>query len=83
MKRRQIFTILHVFTSEKIVFRDTRGRVVGWGAVLRTGRLRVRFPKCLSGFLILPNPSSRTVALGSTQSLIEMSTRNVGVGGIK
>jgi hypothetical protein len=28
-------------------------------------------------FFSLPNPSSRTMALGSTQPLIEMSTRNV------
>jgi hypothetical protein len=27
-------------------------------------------------FFILPNPSSLTMALGSTQSLTEMSTRN-------
>jgi hypothetical protein len=27
-------------------------------------------------FFSLPNPSSRTMALGSTQSLTEMSTRN-------
>jgi hypothetical protein len=32
----------------------------------------------------LPNPSSRTMALGSTQSLTEMSTRNLpGGGGVK
>jgi hypothetical protein len=28
----------------------------------------------------LPNPSSRTMALGSTQPLTEMSTRNLPVG---
>jgi hypothetical protein len=31
-------------------------------------------------FFNLPNPSSRTIALGSTQSLTEMSTRNLPVG---
>jgi hypothetical protein len=30
-------------------------------------------------FFNWPNPSSRTMALGSTQSLAEMSTRNVSV----
>jgi hypothetical protein len=30
----------------------------------------------ITGFLNLPNPSIRTMALGSTQLLIEMSTRN-------
>jgi hypothetical protein len=32
------------------------------------------------GFLNLPNPSSRTMALGSTQPLTEMSTRNLPGG---
>jgi hypothetical protein len=31
-------------------------------------------------FFNLSNPSSRTMALGSTQPLTEMSTRNVPVG---
>jgi hypothetical protein len=30
----------------------------------------------VTGFFNLPNPSSRTMALGSTQPLTEMSTRN-------
>jgi hypothetical protein len=33
-------------------------------------------PSDLIGFFNLPNPSSRTMALGSTQHLTEMSTRN-------
>jgi hypothetical protein len=37
---------------------------------------------CLIVFFNLPNPSSRTMALGSTQSLTEMSTRNL-LGGVK
>jgi hypothetical protein len=32
-------------------------------------------------FFNLPNPSSRTMALGSTQPLTEMSTRNLPGGG--
>jgi hypothetical protein len=31
-------------------------------------------------FFNLPNSSSRTMALGSTQPLTEMSTRNLSVG---
>jgi hypothetical protein len=31
----------------------------------------------------LPNPSGRTMALGSTQPLTEMSTRNLPGGGVK
>jgi hypothetical protein len=34
------------------------------------------FPDEVIGFFNGPNPSSRTVALGSTQPLTEMSTRN-------
>jgi hypothetical protein len=33
------------------------------------------------GFFIWPNSSSRAMALGSTQSLTEMSTRNLPGGG--
>jgi hypothetical protein len=33
-------------------------------------------PDEVIGFFSGPNPSSRTMVLGSTQSLIEMSTRN-------
>jgi hypothetical protein len=55
----------------------TRGRVVGWGSMLQAGRSRVRFPMRSLDFFIWPNPSSRTMALGSTQPLTEMSTRNL------
>jgi hypothetical protein len=37
-------------------------------------------PDEVIGFLNLPNPSSRTMALGSTQPLTEMSTRNLSGG---
>jgi hypothetical protein len=45
----------------------------------QAGSLRVRFPMSLD-FLNLPNPSSRTMYLGSTQPLTEMSTRNLPGG---
>jgi hypothetical protein len=39
-------------------------------------------PHEVIGFFSWPNPSSRTIALGSTQPLTEMSTRNLpGEGG--
>jgi hypothetical protein len=38
-------------------------------------------PDDVIGFFISPNPSSRTMALGSTQPLSEMSTRNLLAGG--
>jgi hypothetical protein len=37
-------------------------------------------PDEVIGFLNLPNPSSCTMVLGSTQTLIEMSTRNLPGG---
>jgi hypothetical protein len=55
----------------------TRGSVVGWGTVLQTGRSRVCFPIWSLDFFNLSNPSSRTMTLGSTQPLTEMSTRNL------
>jgi hypothetical protein len=46
-------------------------RVVGRGTMLQAGRSRVRFMMCSLDFC-----SCRPVALGSTQSLTELSTRN-------
>jgi hypothetical protein len=43
--------------------------------MLQAGRSWVRVPMRLI-FFHLPSPSSRTMALGSTQPLTEMSTRN-------
>jgi hypothetical protein len=43
--------------------------------MLQVGRSPVRVSDEV-GFFNLPNPSSRTMALGSTQPLTEMSTRN-------
>jgi hypothetical protein len=45
------------------------------GTVLQAGRSRVRSPEV--DFFNLPNPSSRTMAHGSTQPLTENSTRNI------
>jgi hypothetical protein len=48
--------------------------------MLQAGRSQFRV-LMWRGFFNLPNPSSRTVALGSTQPLTEMSTRNIPGGG--
>jgi hypothetical protein len=45
--------------------------------MLQAGRSRVRFPMKLLEFSV-DNPSSRTIALGSTQPLTQMSTRGKG-----
>jgi hypothetical protein len=57
-----------------------RGSVVGGGTVLQTRRSRVRFPMRSLDFFNLLNPSSRIMALGSTQPVTEMSTRNISGG---
>jgi hypothetical protein len=48
--------------------------------MLQAGKLRVRFPMRSLEFFNLPNPSIRTMALGSTQPLTEMSTGNLPGG---
>jgi hypothetical protein len=56
------------------------GCIVGWATMLQAGRLWVRFSmRSLDFFFNLPNPSRATMALGSTQPLTEMSTRNIPV----
>jgi hypothetical protein len=52
------------------------GSVVGWGTMLQAGRSRDQIPDEVD-FLNWPNPSRRTMALGSTQPVTEMSTRNI------
>jgi hypothetical protein len=42
--------------------------------------IRFQFPMRSLDFFHLPNPSSRNTALGSTQPLTEMSTRNLAGG---
>jgi hypothetical protein len=51
-----------------------RGSVVVKGTMLQVGSSRVQVP--MRWIFNLPNPSGRTMALGSTQTLIEMITRN-------
>jgi hypothetical protein len=55
----------------------SRSSVVGWGNMLQAGRSRDRISMRSLDFLNWPNPSSHTMALGSTQPLTEMSTRNI------
>ena len=53
------------------------GGTVGWDTVLQAGRPRVRFPMVSLEFFHWHNPSGRTMTLGLTQPLTEMSTRNI------
>jgi hypothetical protein len=52
------------------------GDIIGWGIMLQAARSRIRFPMRSLEFFNVYNPSSRTMAPGSTQPLTEMSTRN-------
>jgi hypothetical protein len=45
--------------------------------MLQAERSRVRVPMKWNFFFNLPNPSSRTMGVGSTQPLTEMSIRNL------
>jgi hypothetical protein len=47
----------------------------------QAGRSRVRIPMRWIFFFNLPNPSNRTMALGSTRPLTEMSIKNLPWGG--
>jgi hypothetical protein len=47
--------------------------------MLQTGRPPVRVPDEVH-FFVLPNPTSRTMALGSTQSLTKITTWNLHGG---
>ena len=48
--------------------------------MLQAGKLRVRFPMVSLEFFILHNSAGCTMALGLTQPLTEMSTRNISWG---
>jgi hypothetical protein len=48
--------------------------------MLQAVRSGVEFPMRLLDFFNLPNPSSRTMALGSTQPLTEIRTMNLPGG---
>jgi hypothetical protein len=59
-----------------------RGSVVGSGTTLQAGRFAGSISDEAIGFFSWLNPDSRIMALGSTQPLTEMSTRNIpGVKG--
>jgi hypothetical protein len=52
--------------------------------MLQAGRSRVPFPMRSLDFSVGPNPSSRTMAVVSTQPLTQISIRNLpGGGGVK
>jgi len=54
-----------------------RGGALSWGTALQVAG---SIPDGVIGIFHWHNPSGRTMALGSTQPLTEMSTRNISWG---
>jgi hypothetical protein len=52
------------------------GGAVGWGTVLKARKVAGSIPDYVSGIFHWHNLSGRTMALGVTQPLIQMSTNN-------
>jgi hypothetical protein len=63
-----------------LLYTGARGSAVVWGTMLQAERSRVRFQIRSLEFFNRPNPFSRIMALGSTQPLTEMITRNLFMG---
>jgi hypothetical protein len=76
IKKYDLYLVMYLFIY------GARGSVAGWGTILQAGRTRVRFQMRSSDFFNLPIPSSCAMALGLTQPVTEMSTRNIP-GGVK
>jgi len=54
-----------------------RGSAAGWGTVLQATSYEGLIPDGVIRIFHWRNPSGRTMALGSTQPLTEMGTRNI------
>jgi hypothetical protein len=79
MNRRNGLTFT-AFTSLRKLPKEAHGNVSGWGSMLQAGKPRVRIPMMSLDFLIDLIIPEAFMALGSTQSLKEMSTRNIPGG---
>ena len=58
----------------------THGGAVGWGTATTSRKVAGSIPDGVTGIFRWHNPSGRTMALGLTQPLTEMSTRNIFLG---
>jgi hypothetical protein len=56
--------------SRPLIKRGPRDNLVGWGTMLQDGGSQVQFLMMSLDFFNWPNPSSRTMALGSTQKWV-------------
>ena len=70
----------YLYTCGCKMHEESCGGAVGRNTELQPVRLRVRFPIVSLGFFHRHIPSSRTMVLGSTQPLTEMSTGNISWG---
>ena len=70
-----IFWIIYIY-----IYIGVSGGAVCRRTALQAGRQRVRFRMVLLEIFYSHNPSARTIALGLTQSVTEMSTRNISCG---
>jgi hypothetical protein len=66
-----------------IYIHSVRGSVVGSGPMIQAGRSWLRVPVSLDFSSNLPNHSRRTMALGLTEPLTEMATRDLSEGGVQ
>jgi hypothetical protein len=75
-KNTQIYCVGRTWNLLKLkLVVESRGGAFGWGNALQAGRSRGSIPDGVIGFFHWHNLSGRTMALGSTQPLTEMSTR--------
>jgi hypothetical protein len=64
-----------------LIFSSWRTAVAQWLRYCTTNRkVAVSIPDGVIGIFLWPNPSDRTLALGSTQPLTEISTRSISWG---
>jgi hypothetical protein len=75
----KVIQILKNFTLVTLKQPGVHGGTVGLGTALQARRMQIQLPMGSLRFSI-ENPSSHTVALGSTQPLTEISTRNISCG---
>jgi hypothetical protein len=67
----------NTFSIISVIFNSTRYNVLDYAT---SGKVADSIPHDVIRIFDWPNPSSRTMALGSTQPLTEMSTRNLPGG---
>jgi len=77
--RYEVFAI--VILNSAWFYMGECGDAVGWRTVLQTGRLRFRFPDGVIGIFHWHDTFGHIMTLGSTQSLTEISTRNISERG--